>query len=803
MEALLQDINYSFRSLLKRPSFATVSLLILMLSIGINTAIFSVINAVLLRPLPYKSPDRIVQLWENNLGKGIPSFAVTPRDYVNWVNEQSVFESLAAFRQQYFMITGVDEPERVLGATVSQSLFSTLGVDAAIGRGFTLEEDKPGNDRVVVMSFGLWQRRFGANPDLIDKTLIIDGNPYTVVGIMPADFQFPIQSVKAELWIPFAFRPAEIERGAHNTFVIARLKQGITLQQANADMRAIAAQLEQRYPDTNKGISLNVLLLNEQVVGNVRLSLLVLSGAVGFVLLIACANIANLVLARNTARQKEIAIRLALGASRTRILRQLLTESLLLSFLGGGLGLLLAFWATDTLVSISPVDMPRGNEARIDLQVFVFSMATSLLTGVVFGLIPSLQISKTDINKSLKEGADNIHGSYGRRYLRNVLVATEVALALTLLTGAGLMINSFIRLGRTEIGIDPKNLVTMEVSLPASKYRTLGQQVTFYQEVLERFRAIPGVQATCATSNLVLSGSAITETFTITDSPIDSSGPFEAGSYVLTPEYFRTMGTNLLSGRDFTDQDSDTAPKVIIINSMMAHRFWPGEEAIGKQISLGGKPPGKIVGIVGDTKRSNVDGETQPEFYIPYTQASSFRSGKLVIRSTSDPKTLAVALRGEIQAVDKDQAVYNLKTVEQMLSQSLAKRRYNMLLLSIFAGLSIILAAIGVYSVLAYLVAERTREIGIRMALGAQDREIIKLIVMQGMLPVLAGVVVGLGVALALTRILSSLLYGVTATDPASFLTVTLILIGVALAACYIPARAAVKVDPILTLRSE
>jgi putative ABC transport system permease protein len=803
MESLRQDVQFSFRFLRKRPVFAIAALLILMFSIGINTSIFSVINAVLLRPLPYKDPDRITQVWENNLEKNIPSFAVMPRDYLYWVNEQSVFEGMGAFRQQYFMVTGIDEPERVLGAAVSASLFPTLGVGAALGREFTPEEDKAGNNQVVAISYGLWQRRFGADANVLNKTLLLDGNPYTIVGIMPASFEFPIQPQQVELWVPIAFRPAEIERGAHNTFVVGRLKPGVTLPQALTDMRQVASQLEQQYPDTNRGVSVSVLSLKEQVVGNVRLSLFVLCGAVGFVLLIACANIANLLLARNRARRKEIAIRLATGARRARILRQMLTESLMLSLSGGALGLALAFWATDTLISISPVDMPRGKQAGIDWRVFCFSLTISLLTGIFFGLLPALQISKTDISKTLKEGADVVRGGYGRHYLRNVLIATEVALTLALLTGAGLMINSFLRLRSVNVGIDPKNLLTMEVTLPASRYRTVEQQEQFYRQVLERFKGLPGVEAASATSNLVLSGSAITDSFAITDRPVDSSGPFEAGSYVVTPDYFQTLGISILAGRDFTDQDSETSPKVVIINRTMAGRFWSGEEAIGKHISLAGGPPRVIMAIVSDARRSGLDSEIQPEFYIPYTQASSLRSGKFVVRSHSDPKMLAIALRNQIQAIDKDQAVYNLRTVEQMLSQLLAKRRYNMVLLSIFAALSLLLSAIGIYSVLAYLVIERTREIGIRMALGAQGRDIIKLVAVQGMVPVLAGIVAGLLLAMASTRILSGLLYGVSATDPATFLVVTLILIGVALIACYRPARAAAKVDPLLTLRYE
>lgn len=803
MENILQDVRYGLRILFKRPGFTSVAVLTIALGIGANTAIFSIVNAVLLRPLPYSEPDRLVQIWEARPSKGINKFSVTPRDYTEWVKQQQCFDDAAAFRQQYFTITGVDEPERILGAVVSSNLFATVGVSPIRGRVFLPEEDSPDRNRVVILAHGLWQRRFGADPSLIGQNLNMDGNAYTVVGVMPPKFEFPIAETKTEVWIPIAFRPAEIEGGGHNTFVVARRKRGETLAQAQAEMNTIASGLEQQYPQTNAGITVKVISLHEQVVGRVQTSLLILLSAVGLVLLIACANVANLLLARNSTRRKEIAIRIALGAGRARIVRQLLTESILLAGAGGFIGVLLAFLGVYFLIAISPPDIARAKDAYIDARVLSFAVAMSLSSGLIFGLLPSLQASKGDLNKSLKEAAGTTTASPGNRRFGDLLLTVEVMLSLVLLAGAGLMIKSFVRLRSVESGINSQNLLTMQLSLPASRYREASQQVGYYREVLERIRATPGVRAAAATSNLPLTGGAITDSFTIEGRSSDSSEPLKAGSYAISPDYFQTMGITVLKGRDFMEQDSETASKVVIINQAAANHFWPAEDPIGRWLTIAGGPKREIVGVAADAKRSALDSETQSELFVPYSQSSSFQFGKLVVRTISDPASLISELRKQILALDRNQAVYNIKPMDQLLSESVAERQFNMLLLSIFSVLSLVLAAVGVYSVVGFTVIRHMQELGIRIALGARTRDVIALVTRWAMIPVLAGVAIGMVVALISTRVLSSLLFQVSSTDPSTFVVVAVLMVGVTLLACYFPTRRALKADPVVAIRHE
>ena len=800
MSTLMQDVKYGARMLAKRPGFTAVALVTLALGIGANTAIFSVVNAVLLRPLPLKDPDRLVMVVETNLSKGWDQFSVSPLNFTDWRDQNQVFEQIVASRNWAFNLTGNGDPERVRGTRVSAGLLEMVGATPAQGRLFTAEEDQPGRGNVVLISHGLWQRRFGSNPDIIGQTLTLNSQSYTVIGIMPKDYSFPGRS---EIWAPMAFSQSEqASRGGHFISVFARLKDNVTIEQARTEMQSLAGRLEEQYPDTNKGWSANVISLMDQVVGDIRPALMVLLGAVAFVLLIACANVANLLLARSASRYKEIAIRTALGASRFQLVRQLLTESLLLSVLGGGLGLLLAFWGVDFLVSISPENIPRVREIGLDRQVFIFTALLSVLTGVFFGVVPAIQGSKPDLTEALKEGGRGSTG--GRHRARSVLVVSEVALALVLLIGAGLMIKSFTRLQRIDPGFNPVNVMTMSVSLPSSKYREPHQQTGFYNQLIERVRSLPGVESAAASTSIPIGGSDYIYGFLIEGGTVSPQDAPSANYYSITPDYFKAMGIPLKRGRNFTDADLANTTLVAIINETFAKRYFPDEDPIGKRIHITNGPQAfrEIVGIVGDVRHYSLDQESTAQMYEPYAQ-KPFTSMALAIRTTQDPTSLISAVRSQVLAVDRDQPVSNVKTLEQLVSESIAQPRLSMLLLTIFAVVAMVLAAVGLYGVMSYSVTQRTNEIGIRMALGARRTDVLRLVVGQGMMLAVIGVGIGLAASFVLTRFLATLLYTVSATDPLTFAGLSLTLTGVTLLASFIPALKATKVDPMIALRYE
>ena len=815
LEALWQDLRYGVRMLLKHPGFTFIAVLTLALGIGVNTALFSVVNAVLLRPLPYAEPGRLAQLYEANAQQGYDRFAFSLANFVDHRDQQTGFEQMAAYFRRDANLTGAGEPERVQVAVVSASFFPLLRVQPLLGRGFLTEEGTPGKHRVAVLSYGLWQRRFGADPGILNQPVTLSGNVFTVVGVLPAHFQFPDPfgnnplsdaAPKVDLLTPLAYDPKVLgDRGSHFLQVLARLRPGVELAQAQTELRAIAGRLEEQYPDRNKGWTVNVFALQDEVVRTVRPALLLLLAAVAFVLLIACANVSNLLLARAAARQKEMALRLALGAPRARLLRQLLTESLLLALAGGAAGLALAYWAMRAFISFSPANVPRTDEIRLDGTALLFTFGTTLLTSVAFGLLPALQASKPDVNTTLKEGGRQAGSRAGRPRTRRLLVVAEVALSLLLLIGAGLMIRTFISFQRVNPGFRTDNLLTMKLALPFAKYPEPQQQVAFYQQVIERVRALPGVQGVGAVSDLPLAEGGffafIIEGRASASAQDDPSAVWRA----INPDYFRTMGMRLRRGREFTEHDQPGAVEVIVINETMAASFWPGEDPIGKRIQIYDLQPmpwREIVGVVNDTKEAGLNAPTRPEIYVPFSQRPR-AAMTLIAHTAAGPEQLADAMRAAVRAVDPEQPVYRVSTMEQFFSAHVATPRATMFLMGALAVAALILAAVGIYGVMAYAVTQQTHEIGIRMALGATQRNVLRLVVGQGITLTLIGEVIGLAGAFALTRLMTSLLFGVSATDPATFTVIALLLTGVALLACYIPARRATKVDPLVALRYE
>ncbi len=800
MKTVLQDLRYGVRMLWKNPGFTAVAVVALALGVAANTTIFSVVNTLVLRPLPYQNSDQLVML----AGSGNEA---SPADFFDWKSQNKVFERVAAIGFWDANLGAIERPERLQGFRVSADLFPMLGVQPAMGRAFLPEEEQPGKDAVVIVSHGLWQRVFNSDPNLIGKTLTVNGRNRMVVGIMPPSFQF---YRNADAWSPLVFDAEGARvRLSHYLIVAGRLKPDVTLAQAQAEMTTIARRLEQQYPETNSGRTVKLVGMHENLVGSIRPALLVLLGAVGFVLLIACANVANLLLARSAARQKEVAVRVALGAGRFRIIRQLLTESALLAGLGGTIGLLLALWGVELLVANIPqtivAGVPLMKDIGIDTTALGFTLIVTVLTGIVFGLAPALQISKPDLNEVLKEGGRSGTGSRQSSRLRSLLVVSEIALSLVLLIGAGLMIRSFVELMNVPPGFNSENILTMQIALPTAKYGDNQKVAAFYTQTVERIKSLPGVVSVGATSNLPFGGSDQTTGIIVEGRPAPPPGQEPEVSYrAISPDYFHTMGIAMLKGRSFTEQDKSDAPGAVIINETMARRlFGADEEAVGKRLRNNEDATVReIVGMVRDVRHAGLSAELKSEMFGPHQQ-DPLRSMTLVIRTASDPASFAPAVRRELQAIDPDQPVYNVRSMEQVISESVYLSRFSMFLLAIFAALAVVLAAVGIYGVMAYAVAQRTHELGIRMALGAQSRDIFNLVVGQGMLLTLAGIGIGLVAAFALTRAMASLLYGVSATDLVTFAGVSLLLSLIALLACYIPARRAMRVDPMTALRYE
>jgi putative ABC transport system permease protein len=755
-EQLRQDVCYGLRMLAKNPGFTIVAVVALALGIGANSAIFSVINTVLLRPLPYKDPDRLVMVWEDATHQGFPHNTPAIANYIDWRDQNHVFEQMAAMAPQSFNLTGVGEPERIDGERVSASLFHLLGVEPQLGRAFLREEDKSGGKRVVIMSHGLWQRRFGGDQNIIGRPVTLNSETYTVVGVMPPTFQFPSREV--QLWVPIAFTAQEAaDRASHFIDVVARMKRGITLQQAQAEMSTIAARLQQQYPEFNSRIGAVVVPLHEHIVGNIRPALLVLLGAVGFLLLIACANVANLLLARAAARQKEIALRVALGAGRSRLTRQFLTESVLLAGLGGAAGLLLAVAGINLLKGFIPEIVSQAQAITIDAKVLLFTVLVSLITGLIFGSAPAAQLSHANLNETLKEGGrESVSGTRGNR-IRGLLVIGEIAVSFILLIGAGLLINSFVRLRNIDPGFRTDHLLTMKIELPEVKYADRARRSTFYRELIRRVEALPGVKSAAVATNLPLTynGDSILIGIEGRPDPPPDQRP-DVVTRVISPHYFATMGIQLLQGREFTERDKADSPGVVVISERTARHFWPGESPIGKRLKPGSsgnrRPWLEIVGVVKDVRQMELTAEPKLQMYLPYDQADFFLPNALVVLTNVNPLSLAATVRQTVWDIDKDQPVSNISSMEQVVGDSVARQRFSMLLLGVFATLALVLAAVGIYGVMSYSVAQRTHEIGIRMALGAQRTDVLKLTVSQGLRLVLIGVTVGLVAAVVVTR---------------------------------------------------
>ena len=811
MSTLIQDLRYGIRMLARSPGFTVVAVITLALGIGANTAIFSVVNTVFLRPLPYPDADRLVVI--NESSKPMLEGPVSYPNFLDWQAQNQVFEHMAAFQGEALTLVGVKVPESMPSLNVSADFFPTLGVNLIYGRSFLPSEDKAGAMPAVIMSYGLWQRRFGADPGLIGKSLSLKGTlgtrDFTVVGILPRDYAF---YAPAELYVPIGLWGADgylMKRENHDrTLALARLKPSVSLEQARAQMETIASRLRQQYPETNTGFGVTITPLRERVVGHVRRAVLVLLGAVGFVLLIACVNVANLLLARSTGRQREVAIRVALGAGRRRMIRQLLTESVLLALAGGMAGLLLGLWSSSALAPLIPPGFPV-QRIPIGDRVLGFTLLISLLTGIAFGLAPALHASKPDLNEALKEGGRSLTESLGHHRLRGLLVVCEVALALVLLISAGLMIQSFRQLLRVDPGFNPRGVLTMGLDMSDPKYQTNPARfMAFNAQLLERVRAVPGVQYAGTVRPLPLGGGRSTMPFYRDDRPVPSGENFPAADWhAVSPGYFQAMGIRLARGRDFADSDNQNTLQVAMISEGLARRYWPDEEPIGKRLRIGtpemGLPWFTVVGVVGDTRPYGLEASAPAELYISCLQLGSWVDMSLVVRTASNPLGVAAGVRDQVLALDKEMVLGDVQTMEQRLAGTLAGRRTNMLILGIFASLALVLAAVGIYGVMSYLVGFRTHEIGVRMALGAGRSDVLKLVAGQGLGLTLIGVGVGLAGAFGLTRFLASMLYGVHPTDLATFAAVSLGLMAVALLACCIPARRATKVDPMVALRYE
>jgi putative ABC transport system permease protein len=814
MTGLLQDLRYAVRQLRKGPGFTAVAVITLALGIGANTAIFSVVNGVLLRPLEFPNADRLVRVWHVPPPKSFPgmtTFSVSAANYFDWERQNHVFERMAIYTFHGFTLTGGDKPEQVDGCAATSGFFSTLGVQPMLGRVFLPEEDQPGHSNVVVLSHRLWQEHFGSNPAIVGQNINMDGGSYLVAGVMPANFQFPDF---AQMWTPMAWTDQEkAVRGEHHSVVVARLKPGVDLKQAQAEMNTISSRLEQQYPEDDKGWGAVVVPLHDDMVSDVRPALLVLLGAVAFVLLIASVNVANLALARTFSRQKEIAIRTALGASSGRVLRQILTESVLLALAGGALGLSWAHSGVRLIMAFLADKLPHSIAVGLDAKVLAFTAAISVTTGILAGFLPALRLTRADVSQSLKQGLGRTDADSSGHRTRSILVVAEVALSLMLLVGAGLMIRSFQLLHQVSPGFDSRNVLTMTAMVSNAKFPNPAQQVTFFEQVLQRVRSLPGVEAAGVIDDVPLNNGGSHQPVAIEGRPtLPMSEQPEVDVRLISQGYMNALHIPIVRGRDFSDTDLAGRSAVILISESMAHQFWPGEDAVGKRLTLTFSPGAvrEVVGIVGDVKLDGLD-QTRPSatLYLPLDQVPASPRGwrsfpmSLVVRSASSPTGLASAVSNAVHDVDRDMPLRDIFTMDDLVANSLSQQRFNMLLLGAFAGLALLLAAVGIYSVLSYSVKRSVREIGIRLALGARLGDVLRMVVLEGMKPALLGVLAGAVGALAMGRVLSSLIYQVKSTDPVTFLAVTVLLMGVAVMASIIPAYRATKVDPMVALRYE
>jgi putative ABC transport system permease protein len=803
------DIQYALRNIAKKPLFYSIVILTLALGIGANAAIFTVVNAVLLRPLPYPQPDRLMMVWTYNPRQGFNKDVGTYPNFEDWRRASRSFERMSGYFGANLTLTGQGDPEQIRGARVTHEFFETMGTTPVHGRGFTPANGQAGGERVVILAHGLWTRRFGADPSIVGQRVVLSGLSYEVVGVMPAAFDHPAD---AELWVPLApigrFEELFQARGSYWLTIVGRLKPGVTPAAAQSEMDAIAAGLEQQY-SSNAGIGIRLVPLHAELVGDVRWPLLILLGAVSFVLLIACANVANLLLTRAAAREHELAIRAALGAGRSRLLRQLFTESFVVALFGGAAGLALAAWSTDLLRSLAPAALPRLSNIAIDARVLAYAAGASLLTSVLVGIFPALSASRRDSGARLKEGGrTGSEGVAGRR-LRSALAVSELAIALMLLVGAGLLIRSFIALNNIDPGFATTGVLTLRLQLPSAKYGEPARIAAFYDQLVERLAALPGVESAAAGSSLLLSELPSSASINIEGQPTPPPDapnipvPYDS----VTPEFFSTLKIPLRSGRLFTPADSPGAQEVAIVNESFVRRFFPGQDPLGRRVTFGN--PGRrdtqwqtIVGVVADTKRGGFERDPWAEIYFPMRQAADPRL-LVFVRTRSDPASLVSAARGAVWSIDREQAVGAIRTVPELLAQREANRRFTTLLLGLFAVLAVVLAVIGIYGVIAYSTAQRTQEIGIRMALGADRGSVVRMVLAGGLRIAAAGLTIGLLGALALSQVLAGLLFGVTARDPLTFVAVSFALLIVSLAASWIPARRAMRVDPILALRGE
>jgi putative ABC transport system permease protein len=806
----MRDLRYGLRVLLKNPGFTLIAVATLALGIGANSAMFSVVNTVLLRPFSFRNPEQLVVLWERSLKDGLPRMVVSPPNFADWRSQNQVFQDVAAYRLQDFNVVTGGEPEQVRGLRVSATMFSLLGVEPVLGRDFQRDEDKADKPATVIISHEFWTSRFNASPAVIGQSIALGSENATVIGVMPRDFDFPppiafrgeARAVKVHLWTPLRYALEMNQRGAHNLFVVARLKNGVTPARAEADLRNISERLATEHPETNTGWDAYAVPLHEQVIGDVRTALWILPIAVGFVLLIACANVANLLLVRATRRQREMAIRASLGAGRFALIRQMLAENILLSLAGGAVGLVLAIWMLKLTALLAPQNIYRLNAVSIDTRVVVFTLVVSFVTSLFFGSLPALQVSRINLVTALKAGSASLSG---RNANGSLLVITEVALALVLLTGAGLLVNSFIRLQKVPSGVQADQLVAMSINLPRATYRDAQARLAFVDRLMPRLVALPGLKSVAFGSNLPLDVGLQGTEFKVAGEPVDSTNSPHTHVSIVSPGYFQTLGISILQGRDFSASDTRESPGVVIINSELARKYFGAQNPIGRRVEMGFRDgvPLEVVGVTSDVRQTGLQTDPYPGMFLPYSQYQASVPLVFVMRSANDAGAVAAAVRQELRQVDSQVPIYDVKTMDQVLYTATARPRFLTFLLAVFAGVAVMLAAVGIYGIMAYTVAQGTREIGIRAALGAQRRDLLRMVLGKGLKLTLIGIVLGVVGAFGLTRLMSSVLFGVSATDPLTFAGVTVLLVIVALVASYMPARRATRIDPLQALRHE